>query len=486
MIDTKNNTDGRRVRTTFLDGARCREIVQAACRVLERTGCVVQHEGALELLRKAGGKIDGNRIKIPVSLTESCIKTTPEKIMIYDRNGNPAVELGPATGKSTFAPGVANLFRVDSFTGERRTTTLKDIADTAVLVDHLPNIDFALGLATASDRTESLTDFYEVKTLIENTVKPFICGSFSKENFLLQEEMFAAVAGGREKFAEKPFAIGNAMSVPALLHTEESLDIFFEMVRFGIPVFYIGSPLMGGTAPMSPASTIMMGLADSFVGLVLSQLIKPGAPFIAASFPDILDMRSTQFTFSSPEFALASAALGDIMRYLNIPGIVHLGGTDSPVFDAQTAFDAGTQIFSSLLGGNSMTMFLGYLESANSSSLEALVFADEAIGYLRRIIGGFEVNAETLAEDLVEEKGPQGNYLDTDHTFEHVRDNWVPDVITRASYNAWSESGKKDLFARCNEKIKRFLSEGTGNPLDLKIREELDRIAEKAEKSRKK
>jgi trimethylamine--corrinoid protein Co-methyltransferase len=235
---------------------------------------------------------------------------------------------------------------------------------------------------------------------------------------------------------------------------------------------------------MSLAGVITMGLADSLMGLVLSQLVRPGAPYIMAAFPDILDMKSTQFTFSGPEFALASAAVGDIMRYMNLPSTVHLGCTDSPVFDGQAVFDAGTQIFSALAGGTCMNMFLGYLESAMSSSLEALVFADEAISYIRRIIQGFEVSTETLPEDLVDEVGPRGSFLDTDYTFEHVRDNWTPDLIARTSYEAWSRDGKKDLFVRCNEKVKAILTQGSQNPLSPGIREKLDKIVEKVEKDR--
>jgi trimethylamine--corrinoid protein Co-methyltransferase len=41
------------------------EIKQAAFDVLEKTGCTVQHQGALELLKKAGAVLKGQRVWVP-------------------------------------------------------------------------------------------------------------------------------------------------------------------------------------------------------------------------------------------------------------------------------------------------------------------------------------------------------------------------------------------------------------------------------------
>ena len=74
------------------------EIKQAAFDVLEKTGCNVLHEGAVELLKQAGAivKDDGQscwRAKVPRHIVEECIRSAPKGFTIYDRDGNRAMEV---------------------------------------------------------------------------------------------------------------------------------------------------------------------------------------------------------------------------------------------------------------------------------------------------------------------------------------------------------------------------------------------------------
>lgn len=65
----------------------------------------------------------------------------------------------------------------------------------------------------------------------------------------------------------------------------------------------------------------------------------------------------------------------------------------------------------------------GYLESGMFSSLEMCVMADEFISYAPRILRqGISVDGDSIALDVIAEVGAGGNYLDTDHTFDHFRE----------------------------------------------------------------
>lgn len=64
------------------------EIHFATLEVLERTGVIVRHEEALDLLRDAGCRISGeNRVRIPSWLVEEAIRTAPSRVALSDRNG---------------------------------------------------------------------------------------------------------------------------------------------------------------------------------------------------------------------------------------------------------------------------------------------------------------------------------------------------------------------------------------------------------------
>lgn len=468
-----------------LNEGQCSEIVHAAFRVLERTGCNVHHDVALKLLRDAGCRVDGNRVKIPTHLLEKAIRTAPSQITIYDREGNPALHLGARNGKSYFIAGLENQYLIDTDTDEKRLTTKQDVANVGKVIDALPNVDVACGLACISDCPPQLADVYEAKILLENTTKPILVWNFDLESFKTQIEMCAAVAGGMDKFLDKPFIIAGGASSTPLAHSEDALDKMLYMFELGLPSPYIAATMLGGTAPATLAGSFVMGLADTLVGLLLSQLTNEGCPFIATTYTDILDMKTMGFCLTGPEVSLGEAATADIFRYLNLPFCVHLGCTDSPVFDEQAAFDIGIQIYTGILSGANLNMFLGYLETAMSSSLEALVFGDEAIGYCRRIVEGVEISAETLAEEAINNVGPNGNFLAEEHTMNHFRERWVPTNFVRTTYDKWAADGKKDLKDRAKEKVKEIVAKGIRKPLAPEVLAELDVIVAKAEKKLK-
>ena len=68
-----------------------------------------------------------------------------------------------------------------------------------------------------------------------------------------------------------------------------------------------------------------------------------------------------------------------------------------------------------------------------------------------------EINDDTLALDLIDEVGPDGQYLDHPHTLKHFRDRWYPELFERGNYNQWQAKGAKDLGERATEKVDEIL-----------------------------
>jgi trimethylamine--corrinoid protein Co-methyltransferase len=77
---------------------------------------------------------------------------------------------------------------------------------------------------------------------------------------------------------------------------------------------------------------------------------------------------------------------------------------------------------------------------------------NEILGEVMRVLKGVEVTEETLAVDVTAEVGPGGNFLQEDHTFEHMRqEHFVPKIADRQPRENWEKAGKKDTFTRCHE-----------------------------------
>ena len=65
---------------------------------------------------------------------------------------------------------------------------------------------------------------------------------------------------------------------------------------------------------------------------------------------------------------------------------------------------------------------IGHLENALTFSPLQLVIDNEIAAYVRRAVRGIEVNDDTLAIDVIESAGINGNTVSSGHTADHFRD----------------------------------------------------------------
>jgi trimethylamine--corrinoid protein Co-methyltransferase len=100
-------------------------------------------------------------------------------------------------------------------------------------------------------------------------------------------------------------------------------------------------------------------------------------------------------------------------------------------------------------------------------------------------MAGIEINDETLALDLIDKLGPDGSYLDSEHTLTHFRERWYPRVFERDNYDNWLAQGGKSLAVRAAERVSEILVEHKPEPLPEGIREKINAIVRRAEQSSK-
>ncbi|MBW1839358.1 MAG: trimethylamine methyltransferase family protein, partial [Deltaproteobacteria bacterium] len=114
------------------------QIISEAMDVLAKTGVMIENDEAMDLLQEAGCACHENRVNIKESLIQSALKSVPDSITLYDRSGNPAMNLlGDCIH---FDPGSAALTILDSGTLKQREPMTCDLVNFAILTDALPNI----------------------------------------------------------------------------------------------------------------------------------------------------------------------------------------------------------------------------------------------------------------------------------------------------------------------------------------------------------
>jgi trimethylamine--corrinoid protein Co-methyltransferase len=298
--------------------------------------------------------------------------------------------------------------------------------------------------------------------------------------------MAVAVKGSAEALEREPFLLLYSEPIPPQVHTAMGVEKLIFCARRGIPVAYPTGAMAGATAPATLAGAVALGNAETLAGLVIHQLARSGAPYVYGGNTSIMNMPTGTFTYAAPEFHIAFSAYGDLGRFYGLPVWGLAGASDAKTVDAQAGLELGYEILMAELSGVQLIHDMGYLDSGLCSSAEMVCLGNEMVGLVRRVSRGIEVNPDTLALDVVHEVGPGGNFLETQHTLEHYRQEfWFPRLLFRGNMEEWSRQGSQDMRTRLNQQAREILAQHNPEPLPPAVSKELDRILRKREQGAK-
>jgi len=451
------------------------ELYLAAQEVLRRTGLQVLVPEARDLFKKAGCWIDGDRVRIPAHLLEWAVGVAPRRITVGDRDGKPAMYL--EDGKSYYGTGGDCPTVLDARTGERRSGRLQDVVDFSRLVDALPNIDFLINMAIAQEMPQAVSDLYHFEAMVNNTTKPILYSAWNLAHTKVIVEMCERVAGGAQAYQRTPFAVYFGAEPSPLQITHEFAPTMMYLASKHLPMVFSPTDAAGGTAPVTIAGAIVQNQAEMLANLLLAQLTSEGAPFIMSTCgPNPIDMSAMTASYASPEFQLYLGAMAEMARFHGLPIFSYGGCTDSKVFDEQASLEGAMSMFLSALSGGNLIHDVGYVESGLTSSYEMVVAMDEVAGFVKRVLGGIQVNPESLALDVIDDVGPGGEYLTHPHTYKHFRQNWAPKLLDRNNYSTWKERGGLTLKERVHNRVLAILDTHQARPLDAQVKAEISAI----------
>ena len=470
-----------KVKLTLATNEEIDSLIEGTFRVMAEVGVDVLQEDAVALLKDAGCEVDGMRVKIPRELVKKCIDLAPNVANIYDRDGNLAMKLGDRN--VYFGPGPTCPNFNDPRTGERRPAKKQDAADTALVADYLPNMDFVMSLCMIADQTESLADVHEVDAMLRNTSKPLCTWSFDADNVQSIIDMLAAVRGGYEQLAEKPLAIVYCEPTTPLVHTKEPVEILMRCAKYGVPVVYTPGMIVGATAPATLPAAMTVGCAETLTGVVIAQLVNPGTPMICAGTAGFMNMKSMNHTYGCAEFSLHNGISCEVMHRLGLPAWNAAGVTDSKAIDGQAAIEAVFQVFMAIGAGGNLVHDVGFSDLGMTGSIEHMIICDDIIRMAKRIFRGMDFSdpEEAFAFDVIKSVGPGGNFLLEDHTMDHYGEFCYPELIDSDNYGKWQENGALTITDRAIRKMHSILESHTPKPLDSELASQLDVIVAKAE-----
>lgn len=447
-----------------------RRIHEAALAILERTGVQVEEPEALRLFEEAGANVDRarSRVRISRSLVEDGVDSAPARVVLAGRD--PAWDLELEGARVHVGTGGAALTVLDLETGRPRPAVLQDVVDLARLVDALDNIHFYLVPVYPTDVDEEEVDVNTYYAGLAHTTKHVQAGVYTVQGIRDTVEMCERIAGGAGALRERPIvSFITSWMVSPLLFATDVTTLLIETCRQGIPVVLSAAPMAGSTAPVTLAGMLAQLTAEQLAGVVLTQLAHEGAPLLIGPIPATADMKTGRYLGGAAEFGLTNAAMAQMAQFYRLPIYNSAGMTDAKIPDVQAGFEkAMSAVLTALAGSNFIHHAAGMLENMSSVAAEQFVIDNDVLGMAMRVVRSIEVNDDTLALDVIDQVGPGGHYLMTDHTLQYMRSEfYYPSaVVDRQGRDQWEQAGGLDARQRARQIARRILAEHQPEPLD--------------------
>lgn len=480
-ITSHFNDEGNVTTYRVLTEAQIERILNNSFRVLESIGMDIDEPEAVKMLRDAGCTVDGTLVKIPREVVTRALSTIPNSITMYNRKGEPVMEIGGTN--VYFGNGPTNPNVNDFETHERRAALVSDTEKATLISDACPNIDFVMNLADPSDCPVAINDVYTMRAMLMNTTKPIMCLARDVTTMDEQFQMVTAVAGGWEAYRAKPFVMslcGDPIT-PLGMEPNGTQKLMY-CAKNSIPASCPSGGQLGSTAPVTLPAGLALVWAEQLLCITLTQLVNPGSPYIGCAGLITTDMKTMMPCYATPEHAIEESAAADISRYLGLP-FMDTAACDSKMMDEQAAIEGTVFAVTAALDGGQIVHDIGFLDSAMTTDYGQIVMMDEIIGYAKQIKRGvvFDEDDDDIFE-AIEEVGPKGEFLTSEHTYENYAYIWYPTIIYRDNYDKWVAAGKKDMRTRVYEKTAKILSEHKPEPLSEEAQAKVDAVLAAAHK----
>ena len=463
----------------ILTKTQIEKIHETTLRILEHVGLEFGYPPALEVLKKGGAKIDGQRVFFTPGLVKAQIKKAPAQFTLYARNPEHNVVIG---GRNTvFAPGYGAPFVTDLENG-RRKSTLKDFENFVKLTGASANQDLLSGtVVEPNDVPPEIRHARMLYASVKFSDKCFMGSTMGARAARECFQMAAILFGSRFDLASKPVIFGIAGSLTPLKYDARMLGAIMEYAAAGQPLVVSSLAIAGATGPVTLAGNLALQNAEVLAGIVLAQLVREGTPVIFGGVSTNAEMRNGTLSIGSPEMAINTAATAQMARYYKLP--VRSGGAvcDAKSPDAQASYESMMSLLMARLSGiNFVLHSAGILESYNCMSYEKFIIDDEMCGMIKRIKRGYDVNPATLAFDIIKDVGPGGHFLDKDHTFEHFRTEFhQPQLSNRDDFISWQAHGSPRSLDTANKKVREILETYEAPELPADVDKDLLKFIEK-------
>ena len=433
---------------------------------------------ALELFKKAGADVQGERVRFPRGMCRTIVQSSaPREFTQYARNPARNVVIGGAN--TVFAPAYGSPF-VRNLDEGRRYARIEDFRNFVKLAYMANSLHHSGGtICEPVDLPVNKRHFDMVYSHMKYSDKPYMGSVTHPERAQDTVEMTKILFGDEylDPLTGKPktFIISLINANSPMTFDATMLGALKTYARHNQATIVTPFILAGAMSPVTVAGTVAQTLAEALAGMTLAQLVNPGAPVVLGSFASSLSMQSGAPTFGSPEPALVLYTMAALARRLGVPFRSGGGLCASKIPDAQAAFEsANTLIPTCLAGVNFVLHVSGWLEGGLSMGYEKFVMDADQAGMMHTLLAGVDLSDNGQAMDAIREVGPGKHFLGCTHTQANFETAFYRSPLAdNNSFEQWEAEGSSDMTQRANKLWKKQLAEYEAPALDPAVDEAL-------------
>jgi trimethylamine---corrinoid protein Co-methyltransferase len=407
--------------------------------ILDRPGVRVDSLPARKLLTQAGARVEEDaRVRIPGDLVTWALNSAPGRIDVNDRLGRHAFTLGGDACGTRFGIGVTNLYYQDPETDALTPFTRELMAQSTRLGHGLAEYEVVSTMGVLHAPQTQAADLYAALEMVANTTKPLVI--LTSDPAAMEPTLDLLAQLGAETLPRQ-WVLPYVNPITPLVIDEGASLRMFAALDGGFPLIYSNYGMAGATTPITAASALALQNAELLAGLVLAQLMRPGASIILGCLPAGFDMRAMT-SFYGPQTMLVNLGCAEMMAHYGLPHCGTSGSGSGWGPDLLAADLLWMNHLSSCLGRAGLAPFVGGNFDSMAFSPALVVYGAEVIRQVRTLAAGFSFEEAAAGLEEIAEIGPGGDFLAAGLTLRHYREASLGSSFwPRQSLEAWQQAG---------------------------------------------
>jgi trimethylamine--corrinoid protein Co-methyltransferase len=382
--------------------------------LLENPGLLCYSREAAEVFRSAGAKTEDEgkyvRVRLSSSMVDRAVASAPSTVVLGARRPENRLVLDAHEPRVRFGTGAeTNVWLEVEFDGKsprftRRPGTIDRLGTSAHLAENLENLDFFIRNVNIQDDGvgEENKDVNKFLASLNNTTKHVQAGLTSLEALDDIVRIGQIIAGGEAAFEQAPlFSFITCVIKSPLQIVRDTATTLIEISRRRIPVVISSCPMGGTTGPFDELRMVAQINAELLAGVVLNQLVAPGAPVLYGACPTRTRLDNLNDMYAAAEAVHYCADCAQLARHYGLPCYTSAGVGDASLPGIQaTAEKMLTLLAVPQSGAQYIHYAFGLLERTNVFCPEQAILDDAHLDLIKWTLRSPQIDGAGCEETL--------------------------------------------------------------------------------------